>query len=309
MVNDLLALSAIAVALAFTFSLPTLPLPIAMKFQRTPLMLVLIALGLGGVVYCSEFKQSPAPTPIQATAKPIFDFKEQDVRGVKIQSTRHTLAFEKGTQPISASRPAAKDPKAPKDQVGQEAKAAKDVKKSTPAALPSSFWQMTEPEKVPASDGQVAFLLNLLATGKSDRSFTVPIARLAEFGLDQPTATITVQLSNQQTHQLLIGLPNFDRKSVYAQIDPPATTPPATTNQEMTVWLVPFDVYQAIDRPLSDWKLVPDRPLPAATPSPASPEGEAPSSEALPSVSPPLAPAPTAPSPSSSTPANPAETP
>ncbi len=271
-----------------------------MKFQRTPLILLLIALGLGGFVYCAEFQPPPKPTETQA-ATPIFSFKEQDIRALKIQSARNQLAFEKSATPIAAPQKAEKDAKAGKDSkdvkappAGKESKEGKAAKSSPP---PSSFWQLTEPEKVPASDGQVAFLLNLLATGKSDRSFTVPVARLAEFGLNQPTATIEVQLSNQQSHKLLLGLPNFDRKSVYAQVDPPANP-----TGDVTVLLVPFDFYQAVDRPLSDWKLVPDSPPPIASPTPTSPEGEAPGVEAAPAVSPtssPTSPSPAPPGPGS----------
>jgi Domain of unknown function (DUF4340) len=252
-----------------------------MKLQRTPLILLLIALGLGGFVYCSEFKQPPKPAETQTTA-PIFDLKEADIRTLKIQSARQTVAFEKSTTPVTAPQKEAKAPKAVKNS--QDGKAAKGPKVAKSSPL-SAFWQITEPEKVPANDGQVAFLLNLLATAKSDRRLTVPVSRLAEFGLDQPTATITVQLTNQQTHQMRLGLPNFDRKLVYAQIDPPAETKPETKpdmKQEVTVLLVPFDFYSAIDRPLSDWKLVPDSPPPIATP--ASPEGEEPSPEAAPEV-------------------------
>jgi Domain of unknown function (DUF4340) len=249
-----------------------------MKLQRTPLVLLLIALGLGGFVYCSEFQPSPQPAATLATAKPIFTFKEQDVRALKMQSSRHSLAFEKREKSVAGSQKEAKDPKVAKAaQYSQAdpkvAKAAQDSQNTTHSPSPPSFWQMTAPEKGPANDGQVAFLLNLLATGKSDRSFTIPLSRLAEFGLDQPTATIEVQLSQQKTHKLLLGLPNFDRKSVYAQIDPPS---PA--HQDVTVWLVPFDFYNAIDRPLSDWQLRPTQPSPATSSPPADPAGDAPPS-------------------------------
>jgi Domain of unknown function (DUF4340) len=246
-----------------------------MKFQRTPLILLLIALGLGGFVYFSEFKQSPPPETAQPQ-QPIFGFQEADIQALTIQSTRNTLSLEKGA-PTPTPSPSAKqtpiDPKganAPADKptapatTGSPADKSPEPKKSPE---PPSVWQITSPEKAPANDGQVSFLLNLLATRKSDRSLTVPSSRLAEFGLDKPTATITVKLGNQKTHTLRIGLPNFDRKSVYAQADPPASG-----TQDITVLLVPFEFYQAIDRPLSDWQRVPEKPVTPTTPPTANPE-------------------------------------
>jgi Domain of unknown function (DUF4340) len=243
-----------------------------MKFQRTPLILLLIALGLGGFVYFTEFKQTAPPVAQSDAAKLIFGFKEQTVQRLKIQSARGSLAFEKGKAPVTLKpKPTpSPSPKPEFDEAAEPAPPSPPTAKSSPSpASPSpspltAWWQMTTPEQVPASDGQVAFLLNLLATGKSDRSFTVPGSRLAEFGLDQPVATIEIQLDNGQTHKLVMGLPNFDRRSVYAQVDPPATAQP-----DAMVVLVPFDFYSAIDRPIADWKLTAELPPPT---NPASPD-------------------------------------
>lgn len=255
-----------------------------MKFHRTPLLLALIALGLGGFVYFFELRPTPPPVATESAPKPIFNFKEQEVQTLKIQSARNSVMFEKGAKAIAVTP---QEAKAPPTMLDNKAEPAPKAPKAVSSSPLSSVWQMTAPQKVPASEGQIAFLLNLLATGKSDRSMTVPSSRLAEFGLNQPTATITVQLTNQQTHTVLMGSPNFDQRSVYAQIDPPAAA-----NQAVTVVLVPFSFYQAIDRPLSDWKLVPDSPIPSASPAAAPTAGESPANlEGAPEIAPPIAPA------------------
>lgn len=119
-------------------------------------------------------------------------------------------------------------------------------------------WTLKKPEVAPADEGAVAFLLNLLATGKSDRTFTVPPAKKPEFGLDQPSAIVEVKLNNQQNHRLVIGKPNFNRNFLYALVDPP-------DNRALSVLLIPINFQNAVDRPLIEWKR--DKPKPKASPS------------------------------------------
>lgn len=125
-----------------------------------------------------------------------------------------------------------------------------------------SFWMLKKPEVAPADEGAVAFLLNLMATGKSDRTFIVPPARKSEFGLAQPSATVEVKLSNQQ-HRLILGKPNFNRNFLYALVDPPE-------NQDLSILLIPINFQNAVDRPLVEWKRDKPKPSPSISPS-ASP--------------------------------------
>lgn len=122
----------------------------------------------------------------------------------------------------------------------------------------AGIWTLKKPEVAPADEGAVAFLLNLLATGKSDRTFTVPPAKKPEFGLDQPSAIVEVKLNNQQNHRLVIGKPNFNRNFLYALVDPP-------DNRDLSVLLIPINFQNAVDRPLIEWKR--DKPKPKASPS------------------------------------------
>jgi hypothetical protein len=231
-----------------------------MKFQRTSLILVFAALGLGGFVYLFESRNKPQTEQSQSESKPIFAFKESDVQAFTIQTPKQTLSFDKVRAPVP--------------------KGATNVEPGT--------WMMRKPANTQAEDGAVAFLLNLMATGTSDRTLSIPIARKTEFGLDKPTATIQVKLANQQSHRLVLGKPNFNRNSLYALGDPPANS-----TQDLSVLLVPIDFQNAVDRPLTEWKKEPatktkDKPKsgPKVTTTPAPSLSVSPSPRASASPSP-----------------------
>lgn len=228
-----------------------------MKFQRTSLILVFLAIALGGFVYYQEFRQ-PKTEEAQSTSKPIFNFKEADVTSFTVKTSKQpTLTFER-----------------------------------KPGAVPS-VWQMTTPQTTQADDGAVAFLLNLLATGRSDRTLSIAPDRKSEFGLAQPSATVEVKLANQQTHQFVLGKPNFNRNFLYALADPPVNT-----NGELAVLLVPIDFQNAVDRPLDEWKKEKPKKDPKATSSPSPTSSTTPSPSSSPSASSSPSPSSAAPSPS-----------
>jgi Domain of unknown function (DUF4340) len=142
-------------------------------------------------------------------------------------------------------------------------------------------WQIEAPKPGPADDATVAFLLNLLATGRSERSLAVESSGLKQFGLDRPAATLTFRLKNQKTHELRLGAQTFNQSSVYAIVDAPKTDP------KTAVVLLPTSFLNAVSRPLSDWKAKPKGSAPApssATPSSSAPLDSAPSNSAAPTV-------------------------
>jgi hypothetical protein len=212
-----------------------------MKFKPTTLALVAIAILLGGVVYFTETRNSSSPETTEEAGGSIFEFEESQVQSFTVETPDQMLSFEK-------------------DDAGQ--------------------WQMQQPESAPASDASVAYLLNLLATGESDRTLTVPAADTAEFGLDEPSATINVVLDNEETHQLVLGGANFDNSAIYAQADPEANSEPSADEAETTVLLVSPDFVNAVNRPLEEW-----RSLSATEPTPsASPDADEPSDTDEPSI-------------------------
>lgn len=237
-----------------------------MKLQRTPLLLLLTALVLGGIVAIREGQKASQPPATETTTQPLFGFKEEAVTALTITRANQTLRFEKvpaaqATKPASAPSPTPPGSRPP----AASSPSATVLPSPTPISQ-ALVWQMTQPQKKLAEEAAIAFLLNQMANGKSQQTLSVPAAQKAEFGLDQPLATIQVQLTDQKQHRLVLGKPNFNRSGLYAQIDPP-TQPTA----EITIHVVSIDLENAVTRPLEEWQAKPEpTPSPAATsPSPS----------------------------------------
>jgi len=186
-----------------------------MKLQKTTWVLLIVALLLGGFVYFYEIVGAPQREAAQEAEKQLFGFEEDEIQQVNIYIQEESRKFERVSDSESGSD-----------------------------------WQMTEPKEVTASDPSVAFLLNLLVEGKSDRVIAnVSPDNLKEYGLDQPQAMVTVQLKNSETHEILLGQPDFNNSFLYAQVDSFSDK-----SQKSNVFLVPVDFEYAVNRPLSEWE-------------------------------------------------------
>lgn len=119
----------------------------------------------------------------------------------------------------------------------------------------TSLWQMQQPENSPANDAVVDFLVGLLVETRIKTPLMVTPNQLIEYGLNLPLATIEIKLKNQQTFKLILGKQTFDKGSLYASKD--------EGNKTKQVVIVPLNFQNAIDRPLSEWKIAP-----AITPTP-----------------------------------------
>jgi hypothetical protein len=183
-----------------------------MKLQRTTWGLVAIAALLGVGVYIYETQKQPHSETIQANSKAVFDLKKEDIQSLTIETPKETLKFE---------------------QTGDE----------------NQPWRMIQPETTLANDAVISFLLTLLVDGKSDHTFKILVEQRQDYGLDKPLATIRFQLKNQQTHQLILGKPDFNNEFLYAQIDPPDQP-----EKEITLSLVSKDFQYAVERDLTEWK-------------------------------------------------------
>ena len=145
---------------------------------------------------------------VETQQQQIFDFQEEDIQAITIQKPQ--IRFERsGEEPFP--------------------------------------WQM-KPQNVPANDAAVSFLLDLLVQGTSDRSLTISPAQKPEYGLEQPSAKIQIELKNQEKHELILGNPNFDNQFIYAQVDPSSQT------EQLTVSLVSINFQYAVDRELEEWR-------------------------------------------------------
>ena len=184
-----------------------------MKLQRTTLILLLLAVGLGGFVYYYEIQGATQRQEAKEQQQQIFSFREDQVQSLTVKNKDQILRFERSK--------GAGEPK----------------------------WQMKSPSNTAASDASVAYLLDLLVSGKSDRTLAVPVAQLQEYGLQEPQVTVEVKLNTQETHRLILGQPNFNRSFLYAQADPPVQP-----SGQVNVLLVSTNFENAVNRPLSEWK-------------------------------------------------------
>jgi hypothetical protein len=184
-----------------------------MKLPRTTLILILLALGLGGFVYFSEIRGATVREEIKEKNQQIFSFTADDVQSLTVKTKKLTLNLERS--------PESSNPK----------------------------WVIKSPISGPANDAIVSYLMDLLVKGKSDRTLSTPVKELGEFALDQPPATININLKNRQSHQLILGKSNFNGRFLYAEADP-AAKPDGNIN----VLLVSTDFANAVNRELSEWQ-------------------------------------------------------
>jgi hypothetical protein len=192
-----------------------------MKLKSSTIALMTIALlSVGGIyLWDQSHTAQDAATNEKKAAVPLFDLKETDITQLTLESKNPTLKLEKTEK----------------------------------------GWQLIAPKTGPANEGTVTFLLNLLATGTSEQTLQVEPTQLKDFGLDQPTATLSLQLKNQKTHQVILGKQNFNQSAVYAQIDPD------TAAKKKAVVLVPTGFLDAINRPLSEWQIKASSPKPTSS--------------------------------------------
>ncbi|MGK7929020.1 MAG: DUF4340 domain-containing protein [Spirulina sp.] len=184
-----------------------------MKLQKTTWGLVITALFLTTFVYLYETTGRSQQELRAAKQRQIFDFTQEDIQGFTIKREEEILEFERTDR----------------------------------ETFP---WQMQKPENSPASDPAVSFLLGLLADGERDRLILARPKELEEYGLSTPFATIEIALKNRsQPHILVLGEENFDRKFIYARVNPEQQD-----KEELEVILVPIDFKYAVERELEEWQ-------------------------------------------------------
>lgn len=232
-----------------------------MKIQKNTLILMASAVLLGGFVYFYEVQGSPKREQVKAEQQQLFKFKESDVQSVTLTTQKETLKFDRQSEKESAwmlqvIKPSGSTCEAPPPKETDKKSAVCEAP-SASKVLTSSPAQVVNNDKVPASDGSVAYLLNLVTSAKFDRKITMnePQKQRPEYGLDKPLAMVELRLKNQQSHRLVLGNPDFNKSFLYAQVDPPADV-----SKALDVVLVPADFQNAVDRPVSEWKKEESKP-------------------------------------------------
>ncbi|PSN18703.1 hypothetical protein C7271_11080, partial [filamentous cyanobacterium CCP5] len=181
-----------------------------------------------------------------AAGEPLLDFAETDVVTLEVRRDGETLAFEK-------------------DDAGN--------------------WQMTRPDQDPVEPGAIAFLLDQLSTATSQPPVTITPDQQADFGFDAPVGQVDLELADGTTHTVVLGGSAFSGSDLYVLVDP-AEVPLPEDARETTVYVMPQNLANGVNRPLEEWKIAQD-PAPEPTeesldPEAAEPEAAAPDEEAEP---------------------------
>ncbi len=191
-----------------------------MKLQRSTVVLVATALLLGGVVLLTQSRQSaPGGSTAEQSdseASPVYEFAEADVVVLQIETSGQTVAFEKDNE---------------------------------------DFWQMVEPDEQPAEEAAIAFLLSRLVTDGLVQTTTIDATEQADFGFDDPFATVTLTVGDGTTHTLILGDADFSGENYYALIDPEAF-PLLEDMGDVDVAIVTQNIINGVDRPLDEWQAI-----------------------------------------------------
>lgn len=107
-------------------------------------------------------------------------------------------------------------------------------------------WSMIQPEKILANEAVIAFLTDLIVTGTSDRVIPFAPTSLAEYGLEQPSATISFTTTDDQTHKIVLGQSTIGDRFIYAQV----FFPDKITDN---ILLVSPNWHYAVDREDQEW--------------------------------------------------------
>ncbi len=198
-----------------------------MKIKTQTLVLLLVALVFGGGVWVWERFYAPSEIIDASTemGDPIFDFSEDDIAQIEIQTADLAVTFGRS------------------------------------ADMFPQVWMVESPVQGAADEAAIAFLLSQLTTGRRDRTLSVAAEQLADFGLKTPVATVTVTLRSQERHRLLLGDADFNRSFVYARIDPSD----AASADSVEIDLIPIGLLDAVDRPLAEWEEQPTDSAPASS--------------------------------------------
>ena len=180
-----------------------------MQLKKTTWILMITALVLSvWVTLSGEFQKRQEMKNI--TAQKIFNVEEEQIQKIIINQKDLTLEFEAISE--------------------QE-----------------SSWSMVQPEKTLADDAAISFLTELLVSDTSDRVITLNPSSLAEYGLDQPIATITFVTTDGKTHKINLGKSTIGDRFIYAQI-----VDQSTANNK--VILVSKNWQYAVERDYQEWK-------------------------------------------------------
>jgi hypothetical protein len=194
-----------------------------MKLQRSTLILLLVALGLAGVVYFFEIRETEKQEQITAQKEKIFTFSPDDVKSFTVTIPNQTVTVERVEENHTDS---------------------------------PSPWRITNPVQTLANPASVNLLMNQLVNSQTDptnntglRQLTISATELSNYGLENSQNTVEVILKNNKKHRLSLGELDFNQRSIYGKIDQ------NSTREKVQILVIPKEILTAVEQPLEDWKM------------------------------------------------------
>lgn len=172
--------------------------------QRRTLVCLLTAIFCGGVAIALSHL-FPTPVAESVDFHPLFSVAEMQLIGFTILVQGETLDFERQ------------------------------------GSLDSS-WHMVAPQTAPVSRGKIQQLIGLLTSHRPSKSFTVDPKNLADYGLDEPFASVVLKFNDGSVHRLAFGHSNYDQSKVYARV-----------NGTLEVRVLSSIFLEAVNRQLYEW--------------------------------------------------------
>lgn len=192
-----------------------------MRFRNTAILLIVLA-ALAGFAYFSDVrgKSESTPTPsAEARELQVLDLKTDEVSALEIKANDSTVKVARGE---------------------------------------GGLWQLVAPEAAEADQGRVGMLVGQLTYLRAERKIADRVENLAEFGLDQPSYLVTLELVGGKKEVLKVGSDNPRGTSSYLQRE-----------GADTVFLVPA-LGSSLKGVIANPPKATPTPTPTSTPSPAS---------------------------------------
>jgi Domain of unknown function (DUF4340) len=146
--------------------------------KKSTLVVLLLAAALGGYVYYSEFRH-PAQKPAADASKPLYTFLSDDITSIQITRPGESAA-------VTLERSA-------------------------------QGWVLTSPVQTRADQTNADTLANSLAQAASSRTLPADPARMKEYGLEPPAASVEIHLKKGPAQTLELGAKDFSGMDVYAR--------------------------------------------------------------------------------------------
>ncbi|OAB58645.1 hypothetical protein AY600_16670 [Phormidium willei BDU 130791] len=260
-----------------------------MKLKRSTQVLLLLAVIFGGGVLLYEGAIAPELERQRQQEQQAFKFEVEAIRQMTLRREDYTLELTRLEEPLQ-------------------------IPSEDETSFTTTDWQAVivgegeaEAQEYPANDAYVSFLLMVLDNARSDRPIVTSEASLAEYGLETPRARLRIELDNGESQELWVGDRDFTGSFVYGLIragddnqeidsevvpepdSQPDSQPDSEANDgnntaetsetsetgEVSVFLLPLNLENAVNRSPEDWQA---QPLPAP-PQVDEPETETPETE------------------------------